>query len=101
MAQEARHINISDLGEAPAWEHLIAEVRATKTPAIIRADGEDAVELRPIHPTSHRRPIAPPSPADDAVFWSAAGAWKDLVDGEQLKKDLATARGSDRPPVNL
>lgn len=47
MAQEVRHVNISDLGERLAWEHLVEEVRASKKPAIIRADGEDVAELRP------------------------------------------------------
>ena len=47
MAQDVRHVNLSDLREVLAWEHLVEEVRATKRPAIIRADGEDVAELRP------------------------------------------------------
>lgn len=101
MAQEIRHVNISELREVPAWRHLVEEVRVTKKPAIIRADGEDIAEVRPLERTAGRRRVHRPSPAEDAVFWSAAGFWKGLVDADQLKSDLKAARGSDRSPVTI
>jgi len=71
MAQDARHVNITDLREVPAWEHLVEEVRTTKTPAIIQADGEDVAELRPA-----KRPVRtlkgrPTSPTDP--LWNIEG----------------------------
>jgi hypothetical protein len=36
-----------------------------------------------------------------AAVRATAGAWKSLVDGEQLKKDIKEARDSDRPDVTL
>lgn len=72
MAQETRHINISDLGPAPGWEHLIAEVKSTKQSAIIDADGEDAVELRPAPKRRTRIPRGKPITADDSL-WAIIG----------------------------
>lgn len=71
MVREARYVNLSDLHEVLAWEHLVDEVRTTKQPTSIRADGEDAVELKPAKKVTHRRKGRRTS-ADDA-FWSLVG----------------------------
>lgn len=55
MAQDVRHVNLSDLQEVPAWKQLVEEVRATKRPAVIRADGEDVAEIRPAPPKLPRK----------------------------------------------
>lgn len=72
MAQTTRHINVSDLQESSAWERLIAEVRATKMPAIIRANGEDAVEVRPVPKRRTRIPAGKVITAGDSL-WKIAG----------------------------
>lgn len=69
MAQEVRHVNIGDLREGPAWEHLVEELRATNKPAIIRADGEDVAVLSPAKPKPRRSPSkARPVTEDDSLF---------------------------------
>jgi hypothetical protein len=75
MAQEVRHVNLSDLREVPAWEHLVEEVRSTKKPAIIRADGEDIAELRPPTKRRVRIPRGKPTTADDPL-WRIIGIAK-------------------------
>jgi len=45
---------------------------------------------------------AAPSKADThRLFLSAAGGWKDLIDPDLLKRQIAEGRGSDRDPAEL
>lgn len=39
--------------------------------------------------------------ADIDAVMAVAGAWKGLVDTEQLKRDLDAGRSDSRPPVEL
>ena len=60
-----------------------------------------AAEFRPAPETAPRQRQAK-TQADHEAFLSSAGAWKDLVDTEQLKADIyASRRISTRPPVEL
>ena len=64
-------------------------------------DGARAV-LQPVAPRkAARRRRGKTATARYEAFRSAFGGWKDLVDGEALKEQLAAARGSDRPRVAL
>lgn len=101
MTRETRHINLSDLRGASAWERLLEEVHTTKTPAILCDGDKEVAELRPLARAACCHPRQPSTKSDDVAFWFAAGSWKDLADGEQLKRDLTAANGSDRPPVAL
>lgn len=73
MTDEARHIDLGDLREVQAWEHLVEEVHVTRRPAIIRAQGEDIAELRPAKPKRGPRvPRGKPTSADDPL-WKIIG----------------------------
>lgn|SRR5487761_1302395 len=93
MAQDVRHVEISDLRDAPAWEQLVEEVRATNKPAIIRADGEDIAEVRPATRRRARIPRGKAITADDSL-WNIIGIAKDerATDvSENVDKYLADA----------
>ena len=97
MARERQPIDITNV---PALRELIAEVRASNAPRVLRADSEDVAILMPMRPTMRRRGRAK-TPADAAAFRSAFGGWHGLIDPEALKAEIRDARGSDRPPVEL
>lgn len=73
VAYEVKYVDLSELGEAPAWEQLIDEVRATNRPAVIRAAGEDIAEVRPAKRKRRARtPRGKTMTADDSL-WSIIG----------------------------
>jgi hypothetical protein len=97
MARELQPIDITNV---PELRELIAEVRASKTPRVLRADSEDVAILMPMRPPTQRRGRAKTA-ADAAAFRSAFGGWHGLIDPEAFKAELRDARGSNRPPVEL
>lgn len=99
MTSELKPLDISAI---PELARLVEEVRATNTPRVLRRDSEDVAILAPIVPAAKRRARRPKTPADYEAFLASAGGWKDLVDTEQLKADIAASRRlSIRPPVAL
>jgi hypothetical protein len=98
MARERPPIDITNV---PALRELIAEVRASNAPRVLRADSEDVAILMPVRPSApHRRRAK--TRADYDAFLASAGGWKDIVDTEQLKADIAASRAmASRPPVEL
>jgi hypothetical protein len=97
MASEPLHVDIDDY---PDLLRLVEEVEATDKPRLLRRGKHDVALLIPLHANT-RRSSRKPTDEDVAAFLAAAGGWKDLVDTEQLKRDVYAARGSDRPPVDL
>lgn len=96
MAKDLAPIQIRNL---PDLLRVAEEVRATNVPRVLRLDDEDLAVVVPM-PAKRRR--AAPSEGDTyRVFLSAAGGWKDLVDPDALKRQIAHSRGSDRSPVEL
>lgn len=93
MNREAKTIDISN---EPALLRLAEEVRSSNEPRLLRRDNEDVAI---IVPAKRRRARPDKTTADEAAFRSAFGAWRDLVDAETLKANLASTRGSDRPSV--
>ena len=96
MAQELESIDVTDV---PELRRVAEEVRDSREPRVLRAGDEDVAVVIPI--TTKRRRNRARTQADYDAVLAAAGGWKGLVDGEQLKKDLEEARGSDRPVVEL
>ena len=91
-----------DVSTMPELAALAEEVRRTGTPRVLRRDGEDVALLLP--PRGRRGRRTKPAGMTEAqreAFLGAFGGWKDLVDGEELKRQLKAARGSSRPPVVL
>lgn len=100
MARElARPIDISTLSPADLLR-VVEEVRTTKEPRVLERDSEPVAMLTPL-PTRRRGHRTSSPDAVLAAVRATAGAWKGLVDGEQLKKAIKEARGSDRPDVTL
>ncbi len=96
MAQEIEAIDVTDV---PELRRIAEEVRDTREPRVLRAGDEEVAILMPVPVKRGRKRIR--TRADYDAVLAAAGGWKGLVDGEQLKKDLEEARGSDRPVVEL
>ena len=72
---------------------LVEEVRSTKESRILQRDSEPIAMLTPLPTRSRARRTHDPEAVLEAVN-ATAGAWKGLVDGEQLKKNINEARGS-------
>jgi len=95
----ARPIDIRTLSPTDLLR-VVEEVRATKEPRVLQRDSEPVAMLTPLPARSRTRRSNSPEAVLAAVR-ATAGAWKSLIDGEQLKKDIKEARGSDRPDVTL
>ncbi len=96
MTREATPIDISSMPEVAC---LAQEVATTGRPRLLRQDDKDLAILSPARPSPRRRPGKAVTQADiDAAL---AASWKELVDPEQLKRELDEARSDDRPPVEL
>jgi hypothetical protein len=94
----ARTATVIDITNVPELRRLVEAARATGTVNVLRFDDQDVAILTPIQPQEPRDQSAVDD-ASAAAFRSAAGGWRGLVDGDQLKRDLKAARGSDRPAV--
>ena len=97
---------VIDISHSPDLLQLAEEVRRRNTPAVLRHGDEDVAVIMPLADgatrTAKRSPIKKRSAADLEAFLSSAGGWKDLVDTEKLKRDIAESRArSSRPPVTL
>ena len=80
----------------PELARIVEEVETTKKPRELRRDNKTVAVITP---TKKKRQK---TRADYEAFKSAAGGWKDLVDTEQLKKDIYESRRiSTRPPLDL
>jgi antitoxin (DNA-binding transcriptional repressor) of toxin-antitoxin stability system len=79
---------------------VVEEVRATKEPRILQRDSEPVALLMPLPARRRARRTNDPEAVLAAVR-ATAGVWKGLIDGEQFKKDIKEARGSDRPDATL
>lgn len=97
MAEEHKPIDISGI---PELLRIVEEVRLSRRPRVLRRDREDVAVVVPM-PAKSRRTRRAPTPEDRAATLAAAGGWKDLVDANELKEQLAAARGSNRPPASL
>ena len=98
MVREATPIDISHV---PDLVRLAEEVRATRTPRLLRTNGEDlAILMPPRRAPARRRSDWRPNEQELAAFRASAGGWKD-VDTDRFLEDVYESRGSSRPPVEL
>jgi hypothetical protein len=88
-----------DITNTPELARLAEEVRSTLQPRYLEKDGEAIAVVMPVATT--RRARRSPTPADREAFISSFGAWKGLVDGARLKRDLARSRTIRRPAPEL
>ena len=107
MASEVRTIDIADVGDLGT---LVEEIRRSRTPRILRHDGEDVAVLMPLATPAQRSgargsrlrpPTAEEIARSQAGIKKAAGSWQD-IDAERLKDELRRQRAIvTRPPVEL
>lgn len=96
MAEHRTSIDITDM---PDLIDIVEEIRRTKQPRVLRRDAEDVALVMPL-------PVGPDAASHSVSLGitaalAAGGSWKGLIDGEELKAQLHTARGSDRSPPPL
>jgi hypothetical protein len=87
-----------DVTDNPAVRQIAEEVCRTHTRVVLSRAGEPIAEVRPL---GHRRGNKRPASESVSAFLATAGAWKGLVDAEELKRQLKESRGDHRPPVEL
>lgn len=98
----ARERETLDISQNPALIQLVDEIRARNTPRVLQRDNEDVAIVLPIANGTKRRTKRVKTEADYQAFLASAGGWKDLVDTEQLKRDIAKSRArSSRPLIEL
>lgn len=95
-----------DIANNPALLRLAEEVRRRNTSTVLRDGGQGVAVVMPVTERpkvkTRRALFKTPSQADIEDFFSAAGGWKDLVDTEELKRDISESRErSSRPPIEL
>jgi hypothetical protein len=98
MVKEYQHVDISAV---PELLRIAEEVRRTNEPQILSRANEAIAVVAPLRAAPRPRSARRGSQADHEAFLAAAGGWKDLLDAEQFKEEIAAARGSDRPVVDL
>ncbi|MFN8559857.1 MAG: hypothetical protein U0531_21735 [Dehalococcoidia bacterium] len=91
-----------DIGAMPDLARLAEEVARTGMARVLQRDHEDVARLVPMR----RRGSRPARPADPvaertATLANTFGAWKDLVNADQLKRELYEAQSDDRPALQL
>lgn len=96
MNREVLHQDVTD---NPELTRLAEEVKATMQPRYLEKDGKRLAKVTPV--AARKRVRRAPTETDRQAFLSSAGAWVGLVDGEQLKRDLAESQKLTRPPVEL
>src|SRR6266516_3839095 len=87
-----------DVTNSPAVRHIAEEVYRTNRCVVLSRAGEPIAEVRPLRRHREQRR---PAPQNIAAFIATAGAWKGLVDAEELKQHIKEARSDHRPPVEL
>src|SRR5258708_36400847 len=91
-----------DITNIPELVRIAEEVEATKQPYELRWKNKPVAVITPVTPGDTAKRPQTPTKADFEAFRSAAESWKDIVDGEQFKKDISESRKiSTRPAVKL
>jgi hypothetical protein len=98
-ARDATRITFDEL--ARDVTRVLDRVVRDRETVVVERGGSDVAVIRPAA-AGRRRGRRPPTRADLEAFLATAGGWRELVDTEQLKADIAASRRlSSRPPVAL
>lgn len=90
-----------DITNLPDLRKIAEEVEATNIPRVLKRENKTVAVIMPA-PRATAEKKRGKTQADYEAFLSAAGGWKDLVDTEQLKKDIYESRKiSTRPLLEL
>jgi hypothetical protein len=94
-------VEVIDVSTNSELQKLAESVQRSHEPLVLRVGDEDLAILMPIDGRRTRH-IRKPSQEDLDAFLSSAGGWRDIVDTDQLKADIAESRRrSIRPHVEL
>jgi hypothetical protein len=88
-----------DVSSMPDLARLAEEVARTGTSRRLQRDNKDLARLVPARRRSRRRRSTAPDSLTSLE--TTFGAWSGLVDGEQLKRELADAQSDSRPAAEL
>lgn len=91
MTQELTPI---DIAAAPDLSALIEAVTRTHTPQTILRNGRPVARIVPVAQERRSKKRIHASADKRTSSLAAAGAWKGIVDGETLKRELDEARSS-------
>ena len=94
MTSEAHPLDASNM---PDVSRLVREVNRTGRPQLLEVDGETAR----LSPARRRRRDSETQDIFEAGLNATFGAWKDLVDPEQLKRQRRELDVDDRDPRSL
>ena len=98
----SKHLTPIDIRSLPDLMRLAEEVKATKTPRVLKKADETVAILMPVGTATKPKKKRAKTKADYEAFKLAAGGWKGLVDTEKLKRDMYESRRiSTRPPLEL
>ena len=87
-----------DISDMPDLIRIVEAMRSSRQPQVLRRDDEDVALLVPLPARGKGHRV---TAADHDAVLAAAGSWKDLIDAEELKEQLAAERGSHRPAASL
>jgi hypothetical protein len=99
MPHTAAPIDLLEI-DLPKLRQVVREVRRTRTPIVLREQGEDLAVLTPI-PAGRRRRGKAITEEDIQATLSVFGAWKGKIDPAVFKRRMKAGREDDRPPVRL
>jgi len=87
-----------DISNMPDLVRIAEEVKATHKPRILKRDRETVAMLVPVERAENKSR----SQAHYKAFLAAAGSLKELLDAEQLKKEIYESRRiTTRPLIRL
>ena len=72
-------------------------IREKKSVVVEKKNGKVIIKPMPLRRMRRRKKRI----SDTRAFRSAFGAWRNIVDGDNLKRMLTSERGSNRSPVTL
>ena len=85
----------------PELERLAEEVARTQSPRRLTRGATNVAVLIPARRAGRKMRTNKAAAEREAALAATFGAWKDLVDPEQLKRELAEAQSDDRPAPHL
>jgi hypothetical protein len=90
-----------DISRFPELLSVVEEVRSSGHSRVLTRGDEEIAVIVPVAHSRRYQSVVPRARRDIEAMLSSAGAWRGIVDAEQLKADIRASRGSDRPAVDL
>lgn len=98
MPQEQHAINVSD---NPAMRQLVEDVFRTRQSKLLRVDSGEAVFVTPARSSRRAKTTVTTREELQQVLAQTRGAWKDLIDPEEFKRQRRELQFDDREPRSL